>query len=135
MKAPISVLLGAALLALTPWGTLPARASPASAPMVVDLNQASLEQLQGLPGIGLRKAQAIVALRKKRPFSRVTQLLEVKGIGKRTLERLKTHVRVGPVASVAGGKGPGSAEVAWVHGVTPGGATARAASGPGGAGR
>ncbi len=47
-----------------------------------------------LPGVGPRKAEAIIELRRKRPFSRVTQLLEVKGIGKKTLERLKPWVRV-----------------------------------------
>lgn len=63
---------------------------------VVELNQASLDELQRLPGIGPRKAEAIVELRKKRPFTRVTQLLEVKGVGKKTLERLKPWVRVAP---------------------------------------
>jgi competence protein ComEA len=66
----------------------------------VDLNLATLEELQRLPGIGPRKAEAIVALRKKRPFTRVTQLLEVKGVGRKTLERLKPWVRVPPVAPV-----------------------------------
>lgn len=74
---------------------------------IVELNQASLEELQRLPGIGPRKAEAILELRKKRPFTRVTQLLEVKGVGKRTLERLKPWVRVTPLAA-AGGLAPSS---------------------------
>ena len=60
----------------------------------VDLNQATLAELEQLPGIGPRKAEAIVELRKKRPFTRVTQLLEVKGVGRKTLERLRPWVRV-----------------------------------------
>lgn len=61
----------------------------------IDLNVAPMAQLQELPGIGPKKAEAIVALRQRRPFSRVSQLLEVRGIGKKTLERLKPLVRVG----------------------------------------
>lgn len=63
----------------------------------VDLNSAPVEQLQGLPGIGPKKAEAIIALRHQRAFSRVSQLLEVRGIGRKTLERLKPLVRVGAV--------------------------------------
>ena len=62
----------------------------------LELNHATLEELQTLPGIGPRKAEAIIELRKKRPFTRVTQLLEVKGVGRKTLERLKPWVRVAP---------------------------------------
>lgn len=77
-------------------GLLVASAEPVEV-RPVDLNRATLEELQHLPGIGPRKAEAIVALRKKRPFTRVTQLLEVKGVGRKTLERLKPWVRVAPV--------------------------------------
>ena len=45
-----------------------------------------------MPGIGPKKAEAIIALRQKRPFTRVTQLLQVKGIGPKTLEKLKPKV-------------------------------------------
>lgn len=67
----------------------------------VDLNTAPESVLQSLPGIGPKKAAAIVALRTKRPLSRVSQLLEVRGIGKKTLERLKPLVRVGSVTAAA----------------------------------
>ena len=65
---------------------------------VVDLNQASAVELCTLPGIGPKKAEAILALRNKRAFTRVTQLLQVKGIGPKTLARLKARVRLGVVA-------------------------------------
>lgn len=61
---------------------------------VVDLNRATAAELEKLPGLGPRKVDAILELRKKRPFTRVTQLLEVKGIGKKTLERLRPWLRV-----------------------------------------
>jgi competence protein ComEA len=60
----------------------------------VDLNHATFGQLCTLPGIGPKKARAIMAHRKKRPFSRITQLVRVKGIGPRTLARLKGRITV-----------------------------------------
>lgn len=67
---------------------------------IVELNRATVEELQSLPGIGLKKAEAIIAQREKRPFTRVTQLLLVKGIGQKTLTRLKPRLTVRPVGSV-----------------------------------
>jgi competence protein ComEA len=78
-------------------GTTP----PAPAP-VVDLNTASVQELCTLPGIGPKKAEAIISLREKRPFTRVTQLLLVKGIGPKTLTRLKPRLVVGPARAEAG---------------------------------
>jgi competence protein ComEA len=61
----------------------------------VNVNQANLEQLQALPGIGPRMAEAIVAARTVKPFSSVEDLRRVRGIGPRTLDRLRPHVAVG----------------------------------------
>jgi competence protein ComEA len=61
----------------------------------VDLNSAPTSELEALPGIGAKKAQAIVAFREKRPFRRVTELMRVKGIGPKLFHKLKDHVRVG----------------------------------------
>jgi competence protein ComEA len=58
----------------------------------IDLNQADVDALCRLPGIGRKKAEAIVALRERRPFTRVTQLLQVKGIGPKTLQKLKPRI-------------------------------------------
>jgi competence protein ComEA len=68
--------------------------------LILDLNHATAEELTQLPGIGPKRAEAIVARRNERPYTRVTQLLEVKGIGKRTLERLRPHLRLVPVVSL-----------------------------------
>ncbi len=70
------------------------KGSKARVSVVVDLNQATVEELCTLPGIGPKKADAILALRHKKPFTRVTQLLQVKGIGPKTLDKLKPHLRV-----------------------------------------
>ncbi|MDR2647839.1 MAG: helix-hairpin-helix domain-containing protein [Oscillospiraceae bacterium] len=56
----------------------------------VNLNTATLEQLETLPGIGPVKAEAILAYRAQRgAFSSVEQLLDINGIGEKTLEKLK----------------------------------------------
>ena len=64
---------------------------------LVDLNSASVAELCTLPGIGPKKAEAVVAARTRRPFVRVTQLLQVKGIGPKLLSRIKRLVTVRPV--------------------------------------
>ena len=74
----------------------PSTALPASPTVVVNVNVASIEELCTLPGIGRKKAEAIVALRTRRPLTRVTQLLQVKGIGPKTLHRLKPMLSVAP---------------------------------------
>lgn len=60
----------------------------------IDLNAATLAQLDALPGVGPVTAQAILARRDERRFTRVEELLEVDGIGQKTFERLEPHVRV-----------------------------------------
>ena len=60
----------------------------------VNINTATPEQLELLPGIGESRAQAVVALRKQRGgFKSVDELTEVKGIGEVALERLRPFVR------------------------------------------
>ena len=61
----------------------------------VDLNSASLEQLDALPGVGPATAQAIVGYRTKHgPFQSVDDLTEVPGIGPAKLDALRDLVRV-----------------------------------------
>jgi competence protein ComEA len=61
----------------------------------IDLNSATVAQLDALPGIGPATAQAIVAYRAQRgSFRSVDELLEVRGIGEARLEQLRPLVRV-----------------------------------------
>ncbi len=60
----------------------------------VNINTATPEQLELLPGIGEARAKAVVALRKERGgFKSIDELKEVKGIGEVGLERLRPFVR------------------------------------------
>lgn len=62
----------------------------------VDLNTASVEELQAVKGVGASKAEAIVQYRKQHgPFKRVDDLDSVKGFGKKTVERLRSEFTVG----------------------------------------
>ncbi|MGH3905283.1 MAG: helix-hairpin-helix domain-containing protein, partial [Pseudonocardiaceae bacterium] len=72
----------------------PAGAAPTAAPMV-DLNTATLEQLDTLPGVGPVTAQRILDWRAAHGrFTSVDQLREVDGIGEVRFSKLKELVRV-----------------------------------------
>lgn len=61
----------------------------------VNLNTATREELMTLSGIGEVKADAILAYRAENgAFQSVEQLLEVSGIGEKTLEKLRAQVCV-----------------------------------------
>lgn len=61
----------------------------------LDLNRATAEELQGLPGIGPVLAQRVVDQRTTHgPFHTVDDLREVKGIGKKRMDQLRPLVMV-----------------------------------------
>lgn len=62
---------------------------------VVNVNTATAEQLETLPGIGPARAQDLIEWRTENgPFETVEDLLQVSGIGPATLDRLREQVRV-----------------------------------------
>ncbi len=64
----------------------------------IDLNRATLAQLEELPGIGPAKARAILEFREKSgPFEHVTDLLALPGIGRKRFDKLRPYVVVIPV--------------------------------------
>lgn len=70
---------------------------------VLDLNTATAEDPQRLPGIGEKKAAAIVAWRAEHgPFRVVEDLLSVRGIGEAILADLAPYVTVGAAAEEGG---------------------------------
>jgi competence protein ComEA helix-hairpin-helix repeat region len=71
-------------------------AAPAFASTPVNINTADATTLaQSLDGVGLAKAQAIVAWREANgPFTSAEQLTEVKGIGNSLVERNRDAIQV-----------------------------------------
>jgi len=68
-------------------------AAPPQAVYPVNLNTATQAQLETLPGIGPVKAQAILAWRAANGgFTNANQLLQVKGIGQKTLENMLPYI-------------------------------------------
>ena len=62
---------------------------------VVNINTASLEELQTLDGIGESKAQAIIDYREENGnFSKPEDILEVSGIGEAVYEKIKDNITV-----------------------------------------
>ena len=68
-----------------------------AARLPLDLNQVTMEDLQFLEGVGPVLARAVVGYRSANgPFSTLDALLNVRGIGPKTLERLRFHLIVEP---------------------------------------
>ena len=61
----------------------------------ININTATIEQLQTLQGIGPTKASAIIAYREEHgPFQKAEDLLHVNGIGQKSFEKVKEQIVV-----------------------------------------
>lgn len=60
----------------------------------VNINTATVEELQSLKGIGKSKAQAIVAYRNEQNFTSIDDIKKVKGIGPKLFESIKQDITV-----------------------------------------
>ncbi len=69
---------------------------------VVNIQTATPEELQRLPGIGPSKASAIVAFRERTAFRRVEDILRVRGIGRATFRRLRPYLSVSGPTTLSG---------------------------------
>lgn len=94
-EADLSLLNQARLLRDGERLTVPHRAAPPAIPSAgdripVDVNTASVDMLDDLPGIGPVLARRIVAHRERHgPFHRLEDLLQIDGIGPRLLDRIR----------------------------------------------
>jgi competence ComEA-like helix-hairpin-helix protein len=91
-SAAIGVCLGLALIFGGDSLSLAQQKAPRER---IDLNRATVQQLESLPGIGAVTAKAIVEFRRKSgQFRRVEDLLAIRGISQAKLERLRPYVTV-----------------------------------------
>ncbi len=61
----------------------------------LDLNTATIEQLQQLPEVGPTTAKSIIRFREKSgPFRRVEDLLAIRGITKQRLQKMRPYITV-----------------------------------------
>jgi competence protein ComEA len=89
------MVFGAASVAAQGPST-PSTRSAAPAAAVVNLNTATSAQIATLPGVGEKVAQRIIEYREKNGgFTKVEQLMNVKGIGEKSFLKLKALVTVG----------------------------------------
>jgi competence protein ComEA len=114
-QVTIGALVLSALISMTVWWCFQGgangrlieidRQSKLQARFVVDVNEADWPELAQLPGIGQTLAQRIVASREERGrFVDHSELRRVRGIGPKTLEKIKPYLRpIPPAENVAGG--------------------------------
>lgn len=62
---------------------------------LININTASLSELDGLPGIGPVYAQRIIDYRSQNgPFLRTEDIMNIKGIGQKTFDKLKDKITI-----------------------------------------
>ena len=99
MRSLALLLSVATAIAMTPRDAL---AQAKDLDGVVNLNTASPEMLELLPGIGPSKVRSILLYRQRRPFRTVDELVRIKGIGRKMVRRLRPHLAVsGPTTAAA----------------------------------
>jgi competence protein ComEA len=71
----------------------------------VNINSATAQQLEALPGVGPKLAARIVEYRQKSGgFKSAQELMNVKGIGEKNFEKIQAYVTASGEASKAAGK-------------------------------
>ena len=62
----------------------------------ININTASMKELDALPGIGAKTAALIVEYREKNgPFKKIEELMNVRGVGEKSFLKLKAQLTVG----------------------------------------
>ena len=107
MRTILSTALALCVLLLpgTPAVAWPMQASaPAAEKAPLNLNAATVEQLETLPGIGRKVAERILEYRAKNgAFKKIEELMNVKGIGEKSFLKIKPRISVAKPDKAAGG--------------------------------
>jgi competence protein ComEA len=96
MRKSLHFLFAALVVfALTGSAIAAENAAASSHPGIVNINTADVSQLSLLPRVGAKAAQRIVDYRREHgPFKKTTDLMQVKGFGEKTYERLASLLTV-----------------------------------------
>ena len=97
--------LGVATVAAQDTGRRTSAASSASASAPINLNTATVAQLETLPGIGKATAERILEYRQKNgSFKKVEDLMNVRGVGEKSFLKLKPLVTVSATKGESAGQ-------------------------------
>ena len=98
----LSIVALTSLVAVSPSGAAaqappsPSQAAKPAAAAIVNINTASVADLEGLPGVGAKTAARIIEYRQKNgPFKKIEELMNVRGLGEKNFLKLKSQLTVG----------------------------------------
>lgn len=93
MRKSLPILVAAFLILSLSTVAMAADNAPAVAGGIVNINTADTAQLSMLPRVGLKAAQRIVDYRTEHgPFKKTTDLMQVKGFGQKSFDRLSGYL-------------------------------------------
>lgn len=100
--ASLVAMVGTTTALASHYSSSTTTSSATEATSQVDVNNADLKALETLPGVGPALAKKIV---NGRPYSNLSDLAQVKGMGQKKANALKHHVTFGPASGATTAKG------------------------------
>lgn len=86
-----AVVIGLATAGLYLYKNIRAEMTPGKGDLIVNVNMATQDELETIPGIGPVLSKQIIA---GRPYERIEDLERVQGIGRYTLNSIRPYVKV-----------------------------------------